>query len=309
MLVFFQKFLQKNRKKIAWFSVLRIVSLSQILFWPFAFSKVINILAEEPGNWQKIIWWALLMITNELARNVISNYSIFELNKIRAKLKLSLAVFFTENTEIKQGVKTGEAVQAIRQASDSIDSLLSYYHDSLFRIPVNFILIPLIFLSQSPNYFFLIVGYVVLYFVIDYSLSKIQSKKMIKCFRAAEIFWGTTYRKVPDVWRKREDHQKFKQEIEDEGKTLYRKSISLGRTIYSRWCSVQGFSTLSRGLAVLFVLYKISKGVGHVGDLILVNSYFETTQGTLSVLTSGINQIAETKISLERLEQAVEIKE
>lgn len=248
------------------------------------------------------------MVINELARNVIGNYAIFGLDKIRAKLRLSLAVFFTENTEIKQGVKTGEAVQAVRQTSDSIDSLLSYYRDNLLKVPVNFILIPLIFLSQSPNYFFLIVGYVILYFIIDYSLSKIQTKKMIKCFRAAEIFWGTTYRKVPEVWRKREDHQMFKQEIEREGKTLYRQSVSLGKTTYCRWGFIQAFSTLSRGLAVLFVLYKISKGLGHVGDLILVNSYFQTTQETLSILTTSISQIIEAKISLERLEKAVKIK-
>ena len=305
---FFKSFFKKHKAGIIWFSFMRMISFVQVLFWPFAFAKIINIITGTPEQWQKALLWVGLMIVNKISEDVVRLRSKLGLEKIAAKLSISLATFFMENTEIKKGIKTGEAVQTIKQASDAIGSIVTYYKDSMLQLPVNFIFIPMILFNIGSNYLAILIIYVALYFLIDYFAASLYSAKLQKYFEADGTFWGTTYRKAPEIWRARDNGILFSKQIEEEGQSLYKDIASAITTNNWRWIFLQGLSSTSVGIAVLFVFFKILKGVAHIGDLVLISDYFQQTQGSLNIVSSSISQIIQTRIALERLNEAVEVK-
>lgn len=304
---FFKNFLQEHKAQIFLFSLFRIFSFVQILFWPYAFSKIINIMSQNPDNWREAGLWAGLMILNKITEDFVRLRSKFGLEKIGAKLKISLATFFSEKTEIRKGKKTGEAVQAVKKASEDIKSLVDFYKENILQLPVNLIIIPLILLQASVDYLLLLLVYGIAYLTIDYFAIKLYNRKVKKYFKAAEVFWGTTYRKTPEVWREREDGGVFAERIDQEGKELYKTIVSADNIDNWRWVSLQALSSATIGAAVLFVLYKIVTNTAPVGDLILVTAYLRETQRTLNVITSSLTRLIRTRISLKRLNKAVKI--
>jgi len=305
---FFKNFLQEYKAQIFLFSLFRIFSFVQILFWPYAFSKIINIISQNPDNWREAGFWAGLMILNKITEDFVRLRSKFGLEKIGAKLKISLATFLSEKTEIRKGKKTGEAVQAVKKASEDIKSLVDFYKENILQLPVNLIIIPLILLQANTDYLLLLLVYGIAYLTIDYFTIKLYKRKLKKYFKAAEVFWGTTYRKTPEVWREREDGGIFAERIDQEGKELYKAIVSADNINNWRWTLLQALSSATIGTAVLFVLYKIVTNTAPVGDLILVSAYLQETQRTLNVITSTLTYLIRTRISLKRLNKAVKIQ-
>ena len=305
---FFKDFFKKNKTKIFTFSLFRILAFVQVLFWPYAFSKIVNIMSKNPDNWQEAIIWAGFMILNKVTEDFVRLRSKFGLEKIGAKLKVFLATFFSERTEVQKDKKTGEAVQAVKKASEAIESLVTFYKDNALQLPVNLTVIPFILFKASRDYLILLMIYVFLYLAIEYFAVRLYRRKLKKYFKAAEVFWGTTYRKTPEVWRQREDGYAFARKIDQEGERLYQTIVSTNNTNNWRWVSLQALSSACIGGAVLWVLYKIVNNTALIGDLILVSAYFEKTQTTLNITTTAISQILQAKISLKRLNRAVKIK-
>ena len=305
---FFKKFVQEHRIKIFIFSLLRIFSFAQILFWPYAFSKIVNIMSESPENWRSAFIWAGFMVVNKILEDIIRLKAKFELEKIGTKLRISLASFFSENTELRESKKTGESVQAIKKASESINSLIELYRTHILQLPINLIVIPIILWRASPDYLIMLAVYAVLYLFLDRFLLKIYQEKLQKYFMASEIFWGTAYRKTPEVWRARENSHDFAEDIHREGDELYEKALSSCSMKRWRWTILQSLSSLSVGLVVLFVLFRIKNNVTPVGNIILITSYFQKMQTTLNILTSTFSEILGAKLSLKRLNEAVKIK-
>jgi len=305
---FFQNFFQKHKLQIVWFSFLRIVSFLQLLFWPYAFARVINIMTKDPTNWRQALVWTGLIIFNETVEDFIALRSQLGLERIAARLKISLAAFFIEKTEIREGIKTGEAVQVIKKASEAIESLLMFYKNNLLQLPVNLIFIPIIFIGVGKDYLAILMLFMVFYLAIEYFCSRAYARQLQTYFKAAETFWGTTYRKAPDIWRKREGGYNFSQEIKKQGDELWESITVSNATNNWRWIFVQVLSTISLGAVIIFVIYKIINGQALVGDLILVSGYFKETQKSLNIITSAISQIIQGRISLQRLVQAVKIK-
>jgi len=305
---FFKKFFTEHRAQIFIFSLFRIFAFAQTLFWPYAFSKIVNILSKNPKNWQGAGFWAILMVLNKITEDFVRLRSEFRLEKIGTKLKISLATFFSKKTEIREGKKTGEAVQAVKQASENIESLINFYKNNILQLPINFIIIPLVLLKASTDYLFLLLMYGILYLIIDAFAVQFYNRQLKKYFRAAEIFWGTTYRKTPEIWRQREDGEIFGHRIDEEGEKLYKATVSASNRNTWRWFFLQSLSSASRGVVILFALYKIAKGTAPVGDLILVSAYFQRAQDTLNIISSSLTQILQARISLKRLDAAVKIR-
>lgn len=306
---FFRDFWKENKTEIISFTLLRIFSFIQVLFWPYAFSRVINILSNSPAQWQIAVLWAGAMMGNKVAEDFVRIKAKYELEKMGSKLQISLATFFSEQTELKDGKKTGESVQAIKKASEDVDELLDFYRDNLLRMPVNLIIIPIVLLQANLIYLVLLVIYAGCYLFINHVLHKIYQKRLKKYFEAAETFWGTTYRKTPEVWREREDGYAFANEIHEEGNELYEKEVSANKINMIRWVAIQAFSSAFIGGMVLFVIDRIINGIAPVGTLILVTAYFQETQLTLNIITTTINQITNLRLSLKRLSEAVKIRE
>lgn len=310
MEVFFIKhFFQKNKKLIVWFSFLRIIDFLLILFWPYAFAKMVNIISNDPNDWRLALWWAIPMIIVQISEDFIRLLGKLGLSNIANKLKIELATFFSEKTEIKNGKRTGEAVQTVRRASDAIENLVNYYKDKMLQLPVNLIVIPIILFSANPQYLIFLIVYIGLYLLIEYFAVRNFQKKTKQYFNSAEAFWGTTYRRTPDVWRQREDGFEFIQEIEEQGELMYKDGVATNKTNHWRWIWIQALSSVSIGGAILFVIYKIVLGTTHVGDLILVSSYFAMTQESLNIISDAFTNLIQTKIALERLDEAVGIKD
>jgi len=305
---FFKRFFKENKKQIIFYSFLRLFSFIQVLFYPYAFSKVLNIISENPKNLKEACLWAVLMAGNSVLEDVVRLLSKLGLAKAGTRLKISLASLFSKETEIKDNKKTGEAVQAIKKASEDIEELVTYYRENILQLPVNLIFIPIILFKASPDYLVLLILYTVLYLIINYFCLKVYDKKLRNFFKAAETFWGTAYRKAPEIWRQREDGHNIADQVDKEGKELYEKEVSALTTNHWMWIFVQTLSSASLGIAVLFVLHKIVNGAAPVGDLILVSAYFDQTQETLNIMTTALNRAAQTRISLRRLVKAVKIK-
>jgi len=305
---FFKDFLKRHRVRIFAFSALRIIDFLQCLFAPYVLAKIINIVTQNSGDWQKASFWTIILIVNETTEDIVRLRGKLGLEKIAIRFKLALATFFSEETEIRKNKKTGQAVQAIRKAGDVIQGLVNFYKDNLLQLPVNFIIIPLVLWSANIDYLFLLIIYIVLYFSIECFMAPIHNKKLQKFFRASETFWGTTYRKTPEVWRQREDGQDFIQQMDKQAEALYKSDVNAVKINNWRWIFLQCLSSVTIGLAILFVLYKIFNNNAPIGDLILVSSYFATTQETLNIITSTITRFLHTKISLKRLDQAVKIR-
>lgn len=309
MKTFFKRFLKKYKWGFLWFSVLRIFAFLQVLFWPYAFSNIINILIKNSNEWQQVLLWASAMVINEIAKDFIRLRSKLGLKKLGAKLQISFVAFLAKKTKLREGIKTGEAVQIIRQTYLTMEALINYYKNSLLKLPVSLIVIPIVLLKTSTDYFILIVIYAFLYLIINHFCTIIYAQKLHKHFKSEEAFWGTTYRKVPEVWREREDSLNFKENISKQAKELYRSMISLAETETTWWILVQILSSISLGIAILFVLFRIKNGTAPIGDLILVSSYLQQTQESLNVMTGITDRITRVRTSLKRLDDSVERKD
>ncbi len=305
---FLKKFFGEHRIRIIWFSFWRMVAFVQVLFWPFAFSKIVDVLSQEPEHWQKAISWVAALIINKILEDFIRLRAKYGLQKIGAKLELELASFFTQETELCDGVRTGEAVQRTKKATNTIRNAARYYKDTLLQLPVNLIVIPLVLLQARPIYLTILVIYTVLYLLADYFANTIYLKEAKDFFEASEYFWGTTYRKAPDVWRKREDGHKFKETMNKEAEDLYKERMEMENVNNWRWIMDQGLSSLSKGAVIIYAVHLIMSGQAPVGDLVLVSSYFGKAQGTLNIITSTVRQVVDLRISLDRLAQAVKLK-
>jgi len=254
------------------------------------------------------MWWVLAIAINKVSEDLIRLRSKYGLEKLGTKLEILLTTFFSEETRIIKGKKTGEAVQTIKKAGEHINALILFYKENALLLPVNFVVIPIILFKANPQYLILLTIYVLLYLIIDYFALARYCKKLKSFFKTSEIFWGTAYRKAPDVWRQREDGKGFTEEIDQEGEMLYEATISADNTNKWRWFLLQALSSISICGSVFFVVYKIANDSTHVGDLVLVTAYFQQLQLTLNVITTALTNIVQTKMSLERLKKAVEIK-
>jgi ABC-type bacteriocin/lantibiotic exporter with double-glycine peptidase domain len=305
---FSKDFIQKNRIKLIWFSFWRIVAFIQVLFWPFALSKIVDILTENPVEWQKALPWLAILVVNNIIEDFIRLRSKYGLQVITTDLEVNLATFFTKNTEVCDDVKTGEAIQRVKKATETINTLATHYRNNLLQIPVNLVIIPLIFLKVNGIYFSFLATYIILYLMTNYIWSSIYLKETQDCFQAAETFWGTTYRKAPEIWRNREDEKEFKKELRKEAKDLFKERLDMENIRNWGWVFVQVLSSLSVGIMVIYVFHFITKGSAPVGDLVLVTGYFSEMQTSLNILTTTATQSIDLKISLNRLEQAVRPK-
>jgi len=304
---FLENFFRENKARILGFSFLRILSYIQVLFWPFALAKILDLMTSTPINWHEAGLWVCLMIFNKVLEDIVRLRSKLGLETIINDLKIKLTIFFTEKTEISKGTKTGEALQAIKNAIDTAESLLFFYKESFFQLPVNLILIPMILLRASVDYFLILVFFVTLYLAIEYLIVRFFSKKLADYLRAAEVFWGTTYRKAPEVWREREENEIFSKDIRRQGKKLGEVTDSFYDISNWRWIALQVASSLSIGLSLGFVVYKIVNKTAPVGDLVLVIGYLAQIQESLNIVTNAISQVVQAKISLERLRRAIRI--
>ncbi|MBL7156024.1 MAG: ABC transporter ATP-binding protein [Candidatus Pacebacteria bacterium] len=305
---FFIDFFKKYKVKIIWFSILRILDFLQCLFNPYAIAKIINIITKDPTNWKDASFWAILFLVNNTTEDIVRLRGKLGLEKIAIRLKLSLTTFFSQKTKIRKNKKTGEAVQAIKGASDDIQSLINFYKDNILQLPVNLIIIPLILFKANTDYLVLLLMYMFLYFIIELFAVPIYNRKLQKFFQANEIFWGTAYRKTPEIWREREDGKIFTQKMNQEEKNLYKADTDAISANTWRWTFLQCLSSVTIGLGILFALHKIVNNSAPIGDLILVSSYLSQTQGTLNIITSTITRFFQTKISLKRLNKAVKIR-
>lgn len=305
---FFRNFFQEHKIWIIFSSFWRLISFIQVLFWPYAFAKIVNIMSQNPENWKQAIFWTGLVTVNWISEDFIRLRSKLGLEKIAAKLRIDLAAFFAKKTKLRKGKKTGESVQAIKKVSESFESLINFFKDGALQLAVNFIVIPIVLSASNLEYLLLLGIYAIVYLIIDCFAVKFYHEKLKKYFRAAEIFWGTTYRKTPEIWRKREDGADFSQKIKQDGKKFYQANVSALNTNNWRWTVLQTLSSATIGFSVLFVIYKIVNGLTPVGDLILVSSYFIKTQETLNIISDSFSKIVEIKTSLKRLEVAVKIK-
>ena len=304
---FFEGFLNNNKGKILIFSFLRIFAFIQVLFWPYAFSKIINILSENAGEWRIAVFWAGAMIFNKVLENFIRIKAKYELEKLGSRLKISLATFFTEKTRIRNERKTGESVQAIKKASEDIDELICFYKADLLKLPVNMIVIPFMLWRANVDYLILLIIYSAFYLLINHIFQRIYDKRLEIFFKAAEVFWGTTYRKAPEVWRQREDGYAFANQVDQEGSELYKKEIYANKVNMWRWAIIQAFSDAFIGGVILFVIYKIVNNIAPIGTLILVTVYFQEVRTALNIVTSAVNRMNWVKVSLKRLNKAVRI--
>ncbi len=306
---FFKDFFKDNRLKIVWFSIVRMFAFCQVLFWPFAFSKIIDILSQGIDNWQAALPWAAALVINKVAEDLIRLRSKYGLQKIGAGLELRLATFFTQKTELCEGIKTGEAMQRTKRASDTINSAAEYYKDNLLQLPVNFIVIPIVLLTSRTDYFIIFTVYVVVYLLIDYFANTFYLDEAEDYFQASEVFWGTAYRKTPDVWRERVDGFQFREQIEQQADNLYKERMEMENVDNWRWVTVQVLSSVSQGLIILYAFYLIIKGQAPVGDLVLLSGYFSQAQSSLNIVTTTAQRIGDLRISLSRLAEAVKLKD
>lgn len=305
---FFKDFFKENRWGITWFSIVRMFAFCQILFWTFAFSKIIDILSKGIDNWRAVLPWIAALVLNKIAEDFIRLRSKYSLQKLGVELELRLATFFTEKTELCKGVKTGEAVQRTKRASDTIKSAAKYYKDSLLQLPVNLVVIPIILFTACIDYFIIFVVYIITYLLIDYFANTFYLKEAEDYFRASEVFWGTAYRKTPEVWRERADGADFREQIEQEGDDLYKERMEMENINNWRWVAVQILSSASKGLIIIYAFYLVLKQQAPIGDLVLVSGYFAQVQSSLNVITTAAQQIGDLRISLNRLAEAVRLK-
>ena len=304
---FFVEFLQKHKNPIVLFSFLRILDFIQCLFSPYAFAKIINIIGQDPSNWKQASFWGMLFLINSSTENFVRLRGKLGLEKIAVKLKLSMSTFFSEKTKIRKNKKTGQAVQAVKMASDDIQSSVNFYKDNILQLPVNFIIIPLVLFKANIDYLILLMVYIALYLIIECLTVPIYNQKLQKFFKASEAFWGTTYRKAPEVWRHREDGEELTKTMNREKNALYKADTAAIKINNWRWIFLQSTSSIAIGIGVLFVLYKIVNNGAQIGDLVLVSSYLGQTQGTLNMISDTINRFLHAKTSLKRLGEAVEI--
>lgn len=302
---FFKDFGRENKKEIVWASFWRLVACLQALFWPFAFAKVVNIMSEDPASWRRALLWVGALVANKALEDFIRLRSKYRLQTIIIKLKTELASFFTEETALKDGTRTGEAVQDVKRVTETTAGLASYYKNNFLQLPVNLVVIPFVLFRADVKYFIFIVAYTIFYLVLDYFWAGIYSESQEDTIKAGEEFWGATYRKAPDVWRGREDQESFTRLIRNKARTYSNRSVETQNIHYWRWTSVQILSSLSRGAAVIFVLYRVIKGKTPVGDLVLVNSYFARSQGSLNILTNTVRKIIDWRAALRELKEAV----
>jgi len=305
---FFKDFLREYKVKIIFFSFLRIFSLIQALFWPFALAKIVNIMTETPEKWKEAMMWVLIRVVNNVTEDLIRLRSKYGLEKLGTRLEILLTTFFSEKTKILGNKKTGEAVQAIKKAGEHISALILFYKENALLLPVNFIIIPIVLFKASPDYLIFLGGYALIYLIADWIGVRAYHKKLNAFLKTSEIFWGTTYRKAPEVWRKREDGEEFAKEVHQEGDELYLATISANNTNKWRWFALQAISSMSICGTIFFVLYRMANNHTHIGDLVLISSYFQQMQLTLNVLTTSFTQVLQTKMSLKRLDKTVKIR-
>lgn len=305
---FFKKFLRKEWKPFTFFSLLRVFSFVQILFWPFALSKILDILGADIADWRGALPWVVAMIINKILEDFIRLRAKHGIQTVGSKLRINLVNFFSQETEIRSNVKTGEAVQRIKIVNDNISSATSYYKNSFLGIPVDLIAIPIIFFGMSPSYLYLLLTYIAIYLVIDRFTTSYYLQEAQEYFSASETFWGTLYRKTPDVWRGREERDIVGKKIDQEAQDLEKEIITMDRANVIRWTALQAISSFFKGLSLVLVFWRITQGETAIGDLVLVLSYISRTQSNLNKITSSNKLISELRMSLKRLGEVIQKK-
>ncbi len=304
---FFTKFLRQYWVPLVVFSLLRIISILQVLFWPYAFSKIVNLVTQDPHQWTSALNWASLMIANKILEDPMRLWSRYGLEKVGTQLQIAATVFFTEKGTLRPGRKTGETVQAVRRAVENIGVLFDYYKEYFWQLPINLLVISLILCQANPSYLFFPLVYTGLYLALDLWIAKIYRRRIKDYFKSTEVFWGTVYREAPEVWRQRESIEEFGCHLKPQSQDFYQSNVSFLKIDRWRWTILQVLSSCFRGLAIIFVLYRIVNYQTPVGDLVLIAAYLERTQSTLNIITTVYNGLIESSVSLKRLRKAIQV--
>jgi len=305
--VFFREFLKNNKRQFIWHSFWRLFGCAQTLFWPFAFAKVIDIVAQNPEAWQKAIPWVFAMVVNKIIEDVVRLKSKLGLQNLAMRIKIDIVKFLTKKTKVRDGIKTGEAVQSMGNMASTIESIVFLYKDKLLQLPVYFIAIPIILLGSQPSYFVLLILYIAIYLFIDYFAATFYVKEARDSRKASEAFWGTVYTKTPGVWRQREDRIAFEEMIDAQSEDFCKEENEAQNIHHWRWMMIQSLSSFFYGIAIAFVLYQVINGRARAGDLVLVIGYFIKTHASLNIVSDVVYQVINTRISFQELENAVEI--
>ena len=305
---FLKNFIIKEKGKIIWFSLWRMFSFLQVLFWPFAFAKILDILSQDISNWKASLPWLIAMVINKLTEDFVRLRAKHGIEVITSGMRISMATFFAEETQIKDGVKTGEAVQKIKSAGDTLKEAALYYKNQLLGIPVSLIFVPIILYNADRMYLVIFGIYVLLYLIIDKFATAFYLEEAREYFSASEIFWGTVYRKTPDVWRGREEIGSFKKKVDEQSEVLKKEIETMDSADTWRWIALQSLSSTALGFGIVFVFLRIARGESEVGDLVLITSYLGDAQETLNRITSSSTRIVNLKMALHRLSEVVERK-
>lgn len=302
------KYAGKDRKKIVWGTVIRIISDIASLYPAYALATIINEITKKDFNFQHILIITLFWILTITIKNICRFYG--------AKLVFStgfsiafdiekhmLGVLISKDSAWHENDTTGAKRKRIERGSDGYNNILRSWFSYYISVIIKFIGIPVILLNLDIP----IAISVVIFGIIYFSISKYLQKA---CILSAHNFNveqdelnGTEFEVISNIKTIRflNVGESVIKKVSNNLKRMLNAAIVRIIAHNKRPRIMNWFSDLTKICLIFVIILGVIKGKYEVGFIVLFSSYFSEILTNIAELADISQDTIVSRQSISRM--------
>lgn len=276
--------IEKKQRFLFWIGV-RFISTFLPLITIYLFSKTINLI-EIKSDFSTIFFSILIILIVRIVDNFARIKSVTKLDECISDISFDIHNYFINDLKPETKLERHESIQTIRNFADATSWTLRLFRQPGIDSIISLISIPLIILFVDFKVFILEIGYVIVYYFIDYYTT--QHYVNFKDIQNTKT--ESYYAKLHET-----------NDVDLEQKTFSRHFSRLTNWCFTEWFTLQNTAVVFYTLIFSYLVLSVSSGSKMISDLVLIMTYVGSTQTYLNSFSEIKDSTADVSVAINHL--------
>ena len=276
--------IEKKQRFLFWIGV-RFISTYLPLITIYLFSKTINLI-EIKSDFSTIFFSILIILIVRIVDNFARIKSVTKLDECISDISFDIHNYFINDLKPETKLERHESIQTIRNFADATSWTLRLFRQPGIDSIISLISIPLIILFVDFKVFILEIGYVIVYYFIDYYTT--QHYVNFKDIQNTKT--ESYYAKLHET-----------NDVDLEQKTFSRHFSRLTNWCFTEWFTLQNTAVVFYTLIFSYLVLSVSSGSKMISDLVLIMTYVGSTQTYLNSFSEIKDSTADVSVAINHL--------
>lgn len=264
---------------------IRLLSAALPLITIYQFSRLIEMI-EQKAVFSDLFYYLLLIFAVRILDNFLRLRSTTRLDYLISNISFDIHNFFLIDFKPVTKEDRNVSIQAIRNFADATIATLTVFKQPGIDSLVSVLFIPVALYFIDFKSFVLIIAYISIYALINFYAS--QRYKELRDLQNTKT--EAYYAKLQDS-----------NDVELEQSTFTRHFLRLTNWNFLEWFALQNTAVVFYSIFVLYQVFLVSSGAGHLSGLILVVGYVTQTQTFLNSFTDIWSGLEDMSVALKHL--------